>query len=141
MPGIDIPSDFRKVRMATTVLGGRNSMRRGGSAGLGSLGALALAMALTVQAHAQDTGPIKLGILNDQSGPNAELGGKGEIEAARMAVEDFGGSVLGRKVEIVAADHQNKADVASSIARRWFDQEGVVAITDVILTSAGLAVQ
>jgi branched-chain amino acid transport system substrate-binding protein len=68
---------------------------------------------------------VKIGILNDQSGTFADYGGKGSVEAAKMAIEDFGGSVLGEKIELVNADHQNKPDLASAIARRWYDAEGV----------------
>ena len=74
------------------------------------------------------------------SGPYANYSGKGSVEAARMAAEDFGGAVLGRPIEVVVADHQNKPDVASSIARQWYAQ-GVNVILDVPLSSAGLAVQ
>src|SRR5262250_2560444 len=62
---------------------------------------------------------VKIGILNDQSGVYADYGGKYSLEAAKMAVEDFGSEVLGQKVEIVTADHQNKPDLAVAIARRW----------------------
>ena len=62
---------------------------------------------------------MRIGILNDQSGVYADFGGKWSVAAAQMAAEDFGGSVLDRPVEIVTADHQNKPDVASSIARKW----------------------
>jgi branched-chain amino acid transport system substrate-binding protein len=62
---------------------------------------------------------VKIGILNDQSGVYADYGGKGSIEAAKMAIEDFGGSVLGQKIDLVTADHQNKPDLAGNIARRW----------------------
>jgi branched-chain amino acid transport system substrate-binding protein len=72
---------------------------------------------------------IRIGILNDQAGPYADFGGKTSVTAAQMAVEDFGGKVLGRPVEIVV-DHQNKPDVASSVARRWFDIESVSAIAE-----------
>src|SRR4051794_32248423 len=61
---------------------------------------------------------VKIGILNDQSGVYADYGGKWSFEAAKMAVEDFGGSVLGQKIEVISADHQNKPDLATSIARR-----------------------
>ena len=61
---------------------------------------------------------VKIGILNDQSGVYADYGGKSSVEAAKMAIEDFGGSVLGQKIEMISADHQNKPDLASSIARR-----------------------
>src|SRR6201997_3674566 len=63
---------------------------------------------------------VKIGVLNDQSGLYADLGGPGSVVAARMAVEDFGGTVLGKPVEIVFADHQNKSDVGVAIAREWF---------------------
>jgi branched-chain amino acid transport system substrate-binding protein len=84
---------------------------------------------------------VKIGILNDQSGVYADYGGKGSIEAAKMAIEDFGGAVLGQKIELTAADHQNKPDLAASIARRWFDAEGVDMITDLTTSSVALAVQ
>jgi branched-chain amino acid transport system substrate-binding protein len=84
---------------------------------------------------------VKIGILNDQSGVYADYGGKGSIEAAKMAIEDFGGEVLGKKIEIVTADHQNKPDLAVSIARRWYDVEGVDMITELTTSSVALAVQ
>src|SRR5262245_66343240 len=67
---------------------------------------------------------VKIGVMNDQSGLYADLGGPGSVTAARMAAEDAGGSVLGKPIEIVAADHQNKADVGVAIARRRFESEG-----------------
>ena len=66
-------------------------------------------------------GVVKIGVLNDQSGLYADLGGPGSVVAARMAVEDFGGTVLGKPVEIVFADHQNKSDVGAAVAREWFE--------------------
>jgi branched-chain amino acid transport system substrate-binding protein len=84
---------------------------------------------------------IKIGVLGDQSGPYADLGGPGSVLAARLAVSDFGGKVAGKPVEVIAADMLNKPDVASSIARQWFDVDGVDAIADVPLTSVALAVQ
>ena len=68
---------------------------------------------------------VKIGILNDQSGLYADLAGPGSVEAARMAIEEFGGKVLGKKIEIVFADHQNKADIGLTKAREWFDRDGV----------------
>ena len=68
---------------------------------------------------------VKIGVLNDQSGLYADLGGPGSVIAARMAVEDAGARALGKPVEIVVADHQNKADIGAAIARRWFDAEHV----------------
>jgi branched-chain amino acid transport system substrate-binding protein len=84
---------------------------------------------------------VKIGILNDQSGVYADYGGKYSVEAARMAIEDFGGTVLGQKIEMVTADHQNKPDLATSIARRWYDIERVDMITELTTSSVALAVQ
>jgi branched-chain amino acid transport system substrate-binding protein len=84
---------------------------------------------------------VKIGILNDQSGVYADYGGKGSFEAAKMALEDFGDSVLGQKIEIITADHQNKPDLATSIARRWYEVEGVDMITELTTSSVALAVQ
>ena len=84
---------------------------------------------------------VKIGIMNDQSGPYADLAGPGSVEAARMAVEDFGGTVLGKKIEVVFADHQNKADVGLAKAREWFDRDGVDMVADFSNSSVGFAVQ
>src|SRR4051812_34861143 len=83
---------------------------------------------------------VKIGILNDQSGVYADYGGKWSVEAARMAIEDFGGEVLGQKIELVTADHQNKPDLASAIARRWYDVENVDMITELTTSSVALAI-
>ncbi len=84
---------------------------------------------------------VKIGVLTDQSGVFSSLAGRGSVVAARMAVEDAGGTVAGKRVEVVDADHQNKADVGSQIARRWFDVEGVDMVIDVPNSSVVLAVQ
>ncbi|MCD0424122.1 ABC transporter substrate-binding protein [Rubrivivax sp. JA1024] len=84
---------------------------------------------------------VKIGILNDQSGVYADYGGKWSLEAAKMAVEDFGGEVLGQKIEIVSADHQNKPDNAVAIARKWYDVDGVDMITELTTSSVALAIQ
>ena len=84
---------------------------------------------------------VKIGILNDQSGVYADFGGTASVAAAEMAVEDFGGTVLGAPIEVVSADHQNKPDIASSIAREWYDAEGVDAIMELTTSSVALAVQ
>jgi branched-chain amino acid transport system substrate-binding protein len=84
-----------------------------------SIGAFGIALALrTAPAVAQD-GPVKLGVLTDMSSLYADNGGQGSVVAAQMAVDDFNGQVLGRPIQIVAGDHQNKADVGATIARRW----------------------
>src|SRR5918992_6281900 len=91
-------------------------------------------------AQAQYTGgAIKIGVMNDQSGTYADLAGPGSTVAARMAVEDFGAAKKGMKVEIVVADHQNKPEVGSAIARQWFDADKVDAIVDVPTSSVALA--
>ncbi len=102
--------------------------------------AVLLASSTAALADASD-GKVKIGILNDQSGVYADFGGKSSVEAAKMAVEDFGGKVLGVPVEIVDADHQNKADIASNIARQWFDTEQVDSIMELTTSSVALAVQ
>ena len=86
-------------------------------------------------------GKVKIGILNDQSGVYADFGGLGSVEAAKMAVEEFGGKVLDAPIEVVSADHQNKADIASNIARQWYDTEQVDSIMELTSSSVGLAVQ
>ncbi|MGO7201594.1 ABC transporter substrate-binding protein, partial [Rhizobium ruizarguesonis] len=103
--------------------------------------AFLLASSTAVLAQSATDGKVKIGILNDQSGVYADFGGKSSVEAAKMAVEDFGGKVLDVPVEIVDADHQNKADIASNIARQWYDTEQVDAIMELTTSSVALAVQ
>jgi branched-chain amino acid transport system substrate-binding protein len=83
---------------------------------------------------------VKLGVMNDRSGLYADIAGEGSVVAARMAAEDFKAADKGIKVEIVSADHQNKPDVGSSIARQWYDQDGVDVILDVPTSSVALAI-
>src|SRR5215467_12873658 len=84
---------------------------------------------------------VKIGVLADMSGLYSDLSGIGSVVAARMAAEDFGGAVLGKKIEIVSADHQNKPDIGSNIARKWIERQGVDAIADVPVSSIAFAVQ
>ena len=104
------------------------------------MAAVAVGAVLLAQ-PASAEGGVKIGILNDQSGVYADYGGKYSVEAAKMAIEDFGGEVLGQKIEMVTGDHQNKPDLATSIARRWYDAEGVDMITELTTSSVALAVQ
>jgi len=105
---------------------------------VGAAAALAL---VTGPAAAQiSDGVVKIGVLNDQSGTYADLAGPGSVVAARMAVEDFAAAKKGLKVEILVADHQNKPDVGSQIARQWFDVDKVDVIVDVPTSSVVLAV-
>ena len=93
-------------------------------------------------AYAQITGPsVKIGVLADMSGLYADLSGPGSVVAARMATEDFGGTVLGKPIEVISADHQNKPDVGASIARSWYDRDGVDVVVDVPVSSVAFAVQ
>ena len=102
---------------------------------------LAAGLVLFGAAQGRAQTPLKIGILNDQSGVYADFGGKWSVEAAKMAVADFGGKVLGRPVEVLSADHQNKPDIATAVARRWYDVEGVSAIMELTTSSVALAVQ
>src|SRR5262249_10333148 len=105
----------------------------------GILSAAIVACGFLAAAPASAQG-VKIGILNDQSGVYADYGGKWSYEAALLAVEDFGGSVLGQKIEVISADHQNKPDLGAAIARRWYDTEGVDMITELTTSSVALAV-
>ena len=107
----------------------------------GILAAVVAAGLSVGNAAAQGQTPVKIGVLTDMSSLYADIGGPGSVEAARMAIEDFGGKVLGRPIELVSADHQNKPDVGSNIARRWYDEDGVDLITDVPTSSVALAVE
>jgi branched-chain amino acid transport system substrate-binding protein len=100
-----------------------------------------LAQAQGAPADPISGGVVRVGVLTDLSGPYADSGGKGSVAAAQMAAKDIGGSVLGKPVEIVSADHQNKPDVAAGIARRWFDVDGVDAVVDLPVTAVAFAVQ
>src|ERR1700690_2541363 len=107
--------------------------------GIVSAAVTACGLLLAVPASAQG---VKIGILNDQSGVYGDYGGKYSVEAAKMAIEDFGDApLLGQKIEIITADHQNKPDLATSIARRWYEVEGVDMITELTTSSVALAVQ
>ncbi|MCA1969521.1 MAG: ABC transporter substrate-binding protein, partial [Rhizobium sp.] len=95
------------------------------------IASMAMVLASSTAAFAEPSdGKVKIGILNDQSGVYADFGGKFSYEAAKMAVEDYGGKVLGVPVEVVTADHQNKPDIASNIARQWYDTEQVDTIVE-----------
>ncbi|NLY28247.1 MAG: ABC transporter substrate-binding protein [Alcaligenaceae bacterium] len=106
------------------------------------LTSLALMLGLSFgTANAQaETGPVKIGVLGDLSGLYSAIGGKGLYDAARMAVEDFGGTLFGKPIEVLSFDTQNKVDVASSRARQWFDVDGVDMVTDMPTSAIALAV-
>jgi branched-chain amino acid transport system substrate-binding protein len=104
------------------------------------LGLAAALLATTSLASAAE-GPVKIGVLTDMSSLYSDSGGKGSQIAAEMAVEDFGGSVLGQKIQVIGADHQNKPDIGANIARSWYDNDGVDVISDVPNSAVALAVQ
>lgn len=103
-----------------------------------AFGLLCLATA-TARAQVSDD-VVKIGVMNDQSGVYEDITGMKAVEAAKMAVEDFGGTVLGKRIEIVTANHQNKTDIATGIARKWIETEHVDAIADVTGSGIALAV-
>src|SRR6266849_1791082 len=90
---------------------------------------------------AAEPNAVKIGVLTDMSGPYGDAAGVGSVVAARMAVEDFGGALFGKPIEIVSADHQNRPEVASEIACRWFDRDGVDMVTDLTNSAVAIAVQ
>src|ERR1044071_300193 len=113
---------------------------------LAALAGIAAALTLSAtapmqMAQAQISGDtVKIGVMNDMSGLYVDIGGPGSVEAAKMAIADFGGSVNGKKIEVVNADHQNKPDIGGALARQWYDNDGVDVIVDVPTSSVALAV-
>lgn len=102
--------------------------------------ALALSLVVGSSMASAQQGPVKIGVLSDLSGPVSDLSGQGSVAAAQLAVEDFGGTLFGHPITVITGDHQNKPDLGSTIARRWYDEDGVDAIVDVPTSSVGLAV-
>ncbi|CAP40609.1 ABC transporter substrate-binding protein [Bordetella petrii] len=100
-----------------------------------------LALGAAGMARANDADGVKIGVLTDMAGVTADATGKGSVEAARMAIEEMGGKVLGKPVALVVGDHQHKPDIGSSMARQWYDADGVDVIVDVPNSSVALAVQ
>jgi branched-chain amino acid transport system substrate-binding protein len=114
-------------------------MRLGVRVALGLLAAVAIG-ARTATAQISDD-IVRIGVLNDQSNVYADLGGQGTVIAARMAIDDFGGKVLGKPIDMLVADHQSKADVGASIARQWFDSDKVDLAIGFDNSSVALAVE
>lgn len=104
----------------------------------GLMAGVAMAICLAASAHAQT--PIKIGVLTDLSGAYTDLSGQGSVVAARLAAADFTAANPGFQIQVISGDHQNKADVAATITRRWIDQDGVDVIADVPNSAAALAV-
>ena len=110
-----------------------------GKFGLSAVFAAALLATTSIGQAAE--GPVKIGVLTDMSSLYSDSGGKGSQIAAEMAAEDFGGAVLGQKIQVIGADHQNKPDIGANIARDWYDNGGVDVISDVPNSAVALAVQ
>ncbi len=104
------------------------------------LGLALLGLGLPASAQISD-GVVRIGVLTDMVGVYADTSGQGSVEAARMAIEDFGPSVAGASIEVNYADHQNKADIAATKAREWYNVDGVDVLVDIITSSVALAVQ
>ncbi|MGJ4883168.1 MULTISPECIES: ABC transporter substrate-binding protein [unclassified Bradyrhizobium] len=106
-----------------------------------SLAALGLAaLALTaVPACAQAQAPLKIGVLSDFSSVYSDIGGQGNLEATKLAVEEFGGSMFGKPIEVISADPQNKADIAAAIVRKWYENETVDMVIDMPTSATALA--
>jgi branched-chain amino acid transport system substrate-binding protein len=107
---------------------------------VGALTAAPLAMPGIIRAQSTSK-PVRIGLLSDMSGPYVAVGGPGNRVATELAIQDFGGSVLDRPIEVLQADDQNKPDVSTSLAREWIDSQGVDALADGAASSAGLAIQ
>src|SRR6266702_1017891 len=108
----------------------------------GIAAALIVALASILGAEAQEKisdGVVKIGMIEDMSSIYADITGVGAVTAAKMAAEDFDGKVLGKPIEVISADHQNKADIASSIAREWVDTQHGDALMDVAASATALA--
>jgi branched-chain amino acid transport system substrate-binding protein len=124
------------ILCACAVIACKKEAASSGGAASGSQVAASTGGAAPVEAGSK----VTIGVLSDMSGLYSDVGGKGSVEAAKMAVEDFGGSVAGMPIEVVSADHQNKPDIGLSISREWYDTGGVDVIVDVPTSSVGLAV-
>ena len=109
-------------------------------AALGALAAAPLATPGIIRAQSTSK-PVRIGLLSDMGGPYRDVGGPGNRLAVEMAIADVGGTVLGRPIEVLQGDDQNKPDIASSLAREWIDSQGVDVLADGAGSSAGLAIQ
>ena len=116
-------------------------MKRGMFRAVLLAGLSAVALASQAQAATLSNGGVKIGVLTDLSGTYSAIAGQGSVVAAQMAIEDFGGKIDGKAIEVVSADHQNKPDIASAVARKWIEAEGVDVLLDLVTSSVALAVQ
>src|SRR6185503_1087081 len=117
------------------ISGGRLMIR---TVGLAGLGVVLMASAATAQIS---NDVVKIGVLTDMVGPASSPTGQGSVTAAQMAVEDFGGTVLGKPIQVIYSDYQLKPDIGAGVAWRWYENEQVDLIVDVPVSAVGLAVQ
>jgi branched-chain amino acid transport system substrate-binding protein len=106
---------------------------------LATLAAIGLCAALAPPATAQQPAPLKIGLISDFSSVYSDIGGQGNVEATKMAIEEFGGTMFGKPIELITADPQSKADVAAALARKWYENEGVDVIIDLPTSATALA--
>src|ERR1700759_4602728 len=109
-------------------------------AAAGALAAAPLAMPGIIRAQSSSKA-VRIGLLSDMGGPYRDVGGPGNRVATELAIADFGSSVLGRPIEVMQADDQNKPDVSTSLARQWIDDVGIDVLADGAASSSGLAIQ
>jgi branched-chain amino acid transport system substrate-binding protein len=122
----------KSIRTECTMIDMRNIAKAAFALGLLAAGA--------ASAETAQDGPVRIGVLTDMSGLFADISGPGAVTAIQMAVDDFGGKVLGRPIEVLSADHQNKADIGATLARAWIDEKNVVMIADLMNSAVALAV-
>ncbi len=118
----------------------QNIRRWVGTMAAGALAAVGLVSATPAAAQFSDD-VVRFGVLTDMTGTFSDLAGQGSVEAARIAVAEFGGTIKGKKIDVIFADHQHKADIGTSLARQWYERDGVDVILDVPNSGIALAVQ
>ncbi|MET4774835.1 ABC-type branched-subunit amino acid transport system substrate-binding protein [Bradyrhizobium elkanii] len=101
----------------------------------------AMCLSFAAGAARAEDGVLRVGIITDMSGQYSDGNGPGSVIAAQMAAEEIGGTVAGRKIEIISADHQNKPDVATGIVRNWIDNKGVDVVAEGVNSAVALAIQ
>src|SRR5216683_8338861 len=106
---------------------------------LATLAALGLGAALMQPAAAEPPTSLKIGLIGDFQSVYSDIGGMGNVEATKMAIEEFGGTMFGKPIELITADAQNKADIAGSLARKWYENEAVDMIIDMPTSATALA--
>lgn len=141
LPGLRHPLILvrtRTIRRKPVAFAPRKGRTRLAAVSLAALGLAALALT-AVPACAQAQAPLKIGVLSDFSSVYSDIGGQGNLEATKLAVEEFGGSMFGKPIEVISADPQNKADIAAAIVRKWYENEAVDMVIDMPTSATALA--